>query len=132
MILLLPILLTGIQPAEEPPLDCENAVNQHDINRCAYADFLAADDELNAQWKVTAEAMKQWDADSAEDDGRPGYFDTLLAAQRAWLDYRDKHCASEGYLFRGGSGEPMMIYGCQAALTRERTGQLRALVEFDG
>ena len=35
-------------------------------------------------------------------------------------------------LFRGGSGEPMMVSGCKAGLTRERTEQLRALVEFDG
>jgi len=129
---LLPLLMAAADPAEQPPLDCGNAVNQHEINQCAFIDFQNADAELNAQWKITSETMKQWDEDGPTEDGRPGYFDTLLAAQRAWLEYRDNHCASEGYLFRGGSGEPMMIYGCQAALTRERTQQLRALVEFDG
>ena len=128
MIWLLPLLA---QAAEFQP-DCDNPFTQHEINICAQLDFLAADKELNAQWQITADTMKQWDAEHGFDDGRPGYFDTLLDAQRAWIAFRDAHCASEGYLFRGGSGEPMMISGCKAGLTRERTQQLRALVEFDG
>jgi uncharacterized protein YecT (DUF1311 family) len=112
--------------------DCDNAITQHEINACAHLAFLEADKELNAQWAITSEAMKRWDEEYSIDDGRPGYFDTLLAAQRAWLVYRDAQCASEGYLFRGGSGEPMMVYSCLAAMTRERTEQLRALVEYDG
>lgn len=128
MIWLLPLLA---QAAEVQP-DCDNAFTQHEINICAQLDFLAADEELNAQWQITADTMKQWDAEHGFDDGRPGYFDTLLTAQRAWIAFRDAHCASEGYLFRGGSGEPMMISGCKAGLTIERTQQLRALVEFDG
>ena len=66
--------------------------------------------------------------DPAQDD-RPGYFDTLLAAQRAWLDYRDKHCTSAGYSMRGWSAEPMVVSGCQAELTDARTQQLKALIE---
>lgn len=126
MIALLPLLLMAGVPA----LDCDNAMTQMAMNRCAHRDFEAADAALNTQWKITAAAMKQRDASfDRGHDSRPGYFETLLAAQRAWLDYRDNHCRSEGYFARGGSMEPMLVSGCRAQLTRARTAQLAELVE---
>ena len=62
--------------------------------------------------------------------GRPTYFAQLLEAQRAWLRFRDGHCASVGYQARGGSLEPLLIATCKAELTRERTRQLKALEDF--
>ena len=116
--------------AQEPEIDCDNAMAQFELNACAYREFERADAAMNAQWKVTAARMKAIDADfDRTQDNRPGYFDTLLAAQRAWLTYRDKHCAGEGYTMRGGSAEPMMISGCQTQLTDARTKQLKELIE---
>ena len=111
--------------------DCiANAVTQQDMNVCAAQDFRAADDALNAQWAITAADMRQRDVDTAEyRDDRPSYFDQLLAAQRAWLTYRDAHCVSEGYAARGGSMEPMLVALCRTALTRERTQQLLDLTQ---
>jgi len=127
---ILSTLLVLVPAAQEPALDCDNAGTQFELNACAYKDYERADAAMNAQWKITAARMKGLDAqfDRAQDD-RPGYFDTLLAAQRAWLDYRDKHCTSEGYSMRGGSAEPMVVSGCQAELTDARTQQLKALIE---
>ena len=116
--------------AQEPEIDCDNAMGQIELNACAYREFERADAAMNAQWKLTAARMKQIDADfDRSQDNRPGYFDTLLAAQRAWLTYRDQHCASEGYTMRGGSAESMMISGCKTQLTEARTKQLKDLIE---
>jgi len=105
-------------------------MTQTDMNICAGQDFVEADAELNAQWSITAASMRRRDADTTySDDGRAPYFEVLLAAQRAWLTFRDAHCISEGYEARGGSMEPMLVAGCRAALTRERTQQLRDLIE---
>lgn len=126
MIALLPFLLL----AGEPAPDCDNAVTQMAMNQCAQLEYTAADAELNAQWKITSAAMKQRDANlDREYDSRPGYFETLLAAQRAWLAYRDNHCRSAGYFARGGSMEPMLVSFCLAKLTAARTEQLKELVE---
>ncbi len=119
--------------AAEPDWNCEDPGPQQEMNYCAHQDYLAADRVLNAQWKKTAAAMKRRDADGyAMDDGRPGYFDALLVAQRAWLKYRDAHCRTEGYHFRGGSMESFMVSTCKRALTEERTKQLASLIEVDG
>jgi uncharacterized protein YecT (DUF1311 family) len=116
--------------AADPEVDCENAMAQPELNACAWQDYERADAALNAQWKLTVARMKEQDRGFDRTyDKRPGYYDTLLAAQRAWLTYRDQHCASEGYAMRGGSAEPMVISGCQATLTDQRTAQLKALIE---
>ncbi len=128
--MILSALLALSAAAQDPELDCDNAMAQFELNACAYKEFERADATMNAQWKVTAARMKAIDAEfDRTQDNRPGYFDTLLAAQRAWLTYRDKQCASEGYTMRGGSAEPMVISGCQTQLTDARTKQLKDLIE---
>lgn len=125
MTTILPLLLL----LQAPAIDCDNAITQMDMNHCADEDFKKADAQLNAQWKLTSALMKQRDADYDEQfgDGRAGYHATLLAAQRAWLKYRDMHCQSEGYAARGGSLEPLLVSSCKAHLTRIRTAQLADL-----
>lgn len=128
--MMLTMLMALAATAQEPEIDCDNAMAQFELNACAYKEYERADAAMNAQWKVTAARMKEIDAGfDRSQDNRPGYFDTLLAAQRAWLTYRDQHCASEGYTMRGGSAEPMVISGCQTQLTEARTKQLQDLIE---
>lgn len=116
--------------AADSGIDCENAMAQPELNACAYQEYERADAALNAQWKRTVATMKERDRSLDRSyDKRPGFYDTLLAAQRAWLTYRDQHCASEGYSMRGGSAESMVISGCKTRLTEARTAQLKALIE---
>lgn len=120
----------AVSGTNEPEVSCEHPTSQLEMNICSFRDFRQADRELNDQWKITAEIQKGFDRDpDVVKDGRPGYFDTLLAAQRAWLSYRDTHCRSEGYSMRGGSAEPLVTNGCMAQLTRARTAQLKDLAE---
>jgi uncharacterized protein YecT (DUF1311 family) len=132
--LIIPLLL---QSADTLP-ECNQAAAdkgiQADMNQCAYRDYLIADAAMNAQWKITVAKTKRDDADfaasgSAEFDKRKGHFASLLEAQRGWLRYRDAHCTLEGYSARGGSLEPLLSAFCKAKLTRQRTEELKALVE---
>jgi uncharacterized protein YecT (DUF1311 family) len=120
------ILAVDASPSDE----CADAQDQHSLNMCALEDYQAADVELNQQWAETAAAMKEADAElDREHDKQPGYYETLLEAQRAWLKYRDAHCLVDSFSFRGGSGQPMVDSFCKANLTRMRTEQLRVLIE---
>ncbi|MCX7864550.1 MAG: lysozyme inhibitor LprI family protein [Novosphingobium sp.] len=132
--ILAPLLLVAAPSAIEPQWNCGDPGPQQEMNRCAAMAFDEADAALNAQWQLTAREMKRRDAEWASDappDKHPGWFETLLAAQRAWLGYRDAHCSTHGYIFRGGSMEPFMIATCKQALTEERTRQLREPVELE-
>lgn len=126
------MILLAILLGAQPQWYCEDPGPQQEMNSCAAKDFEAADAALNAQWKKTADEMKRRDREVADPrDRRPGYFATLLDAQRAWLKYRDAHCVTQGYLFRGGTMEPFMVATCKTTMTQARTKQLRDLVEVE-
>lgn len=110
--------------------DCAEAMTQSDINACIYADWEAADAELNAAWKAAMALMRSIDDDLPEEE--KGAAAQLGSGQKAWIAFRDATCAAEGYLMHGGSAEPMLIYGCMARLTADRTKDLRALTQIDG
>ena len=124
------MLFPFILMASGPDWNCDDPQAQQEMNWCAAQEFHKTDAALNAQWKLTAAEMKRRDGrDGKPDDGRPGNFDTLLAGQRAWLKFRDAQCDLEGYLFRGGSMEPLLVATCRTSLTEARTKQLKDLIE---
>lgn len=125
--MILPVLLMGA--AASAGASCDNAMTQADINVCMAQDYRTADGELNRQWGLNVAAAKAQDKTGvAQTDKRPGYYATLLESQRAWLKFRDAQCRIEGYAMRGGSAEPMVVSGCLAGLTRERSKQLKDML----
>ncbi len=113
------VVLGFAGPAMAQDVDCTNAMTQNEMTYCAEQDWNSADRALNVAYKVAVAAAKEIDAGlDAKDQGALDY---LKQAQRAWITFRDAACAAEGYAMHGGSAEPMVIYGCRARLTRERT-----------
>jgi uncharacterized protein YecT (DUF1311 family) len=117
--------------ASAQDIDCANAMAQQDLNQCAYADWEAADAKLNTAYRLAINMLEGWDADlPAEEQGGA---EALREAQRAWITFRDKACEAEGYAMKGGSAEPLLVYGCMRLVTEERSAHLEAMVEgFDG
>lgn len=131
--MLLSVLMLA-QAVSLPPCDEQAAEEgvQQAMNICAQHEFRRADALLNEAWREARAHMRAMDEAREDDpatrrDERPGYFETLLEAQRAWLRYRDAHCRSEGYYARGGSLELLLVSTCQTELTKARTEQLREL-----
>ncbi len=133
------IVIAGLvmQAATEVPpgtdWNCDNPMQQQEMNWCAAREFEEADRLLNLAWsKARAHTLEQ-DAQFAQyqpdGDGRPGHFASLLEAQRAWLTYRDAHCRLDGYSARGGTLEPLLASTCKTALTKARTVELEAIAE---
>ncbi|WP_417687355.1 lysozyme inhibitor LprI family protein [Roseibium sp.] len=108
-------------------IDCGYPLNQMEMTYCAEQSWQAADTELNAAYKAAMTRMREMDEYL---DGRlKGAADSLRDAQRAWIPYRDKACEAYGFQARGGTMEPMLIYGCLATLTKKRTDELNELAE---
>lgn len=114
-------------PAVAQDVDCANAEVQMELTYCAEQDWLAADADLNTAYAVAREVMQGIDAEL--EASQRGAADYLRAGQRAWVTFRDATCAAEGYAMHGGSAEPMVIYGCRARLTEQRTADLEAMAE---
>lgn len=107
--------------------DCADAMTQSELNQCAFEGWEVADAQLNEAYQAAMALLKSWDADLSEDE-RGGAL-ALREAQRAWITFRDRACAAEGYAMKGGSAEPLLIYGCMRQLTEERTAHLSAMVD---
>ena len=124
------VVLAGAAPAAaEDEIDCENAMAQQEMNICAYRDFEAADAELNTVWKDARKAAKEMDSDLSDD--LKGADKALLAAQRAWIGYRDAECELDGFQARGGTMEPQLVSSCKAGMTRARTKELKEFIGGD-
>jgi uncharacterized protein YecT (DUF1311 family) len=119
------LLLAGTPAAEE---NCGD-LPQQPMNACFYQEFRRADAELNAQWKVTSAALKAADRELDRDDRQPRYFPTALAAQRAWVIYRDQHCLGQSFDARGGTLQPTLDSTCKISLTKARTAELKDLAD---
>jgi uncharacterized protein YecT (DUF1311 family) len=130
MILTATALFVAVQSAE-PQVDCDNAMTQTEMNICAWQSYQRADAELNEVWKQAADKAKQGDRDAANYDGPTDAFANLLAAQRAWLTFRDAHCLAEnGKRENSGTIWPLLQNSCLEALTQHRTDQLRSYLEM--
>ena len=123
------MLLTLGMVAAPPEVDCENPSTQLDMNLCAAREYEAADTVLNEVWVAASDKAKANDALADDPKGEESSFDKLLAAQRAWITYRNAHCAAEADRYRGGSIVPLIHATCMTALTEARTMQLREYTE---
>lgn len=85
------------------------------------ADFQQVDKALN-------EAFRQIEHRLADD---PGAKSRLVHAQRAWIAFRDAECAFQSSGEDGGSAAPTVIALCKAALTADRTGQLKTYLNCE-
>ena len=113
--------LAGDDPcgtAAQTAAECHEPVQQQRMNACAARDFRDADAALNAAWKPARDFAREI-----------GVADELLAAQRAWLTYRDTACAVHASPYEGGSIQPLIHANCLTNLTVART---RLLLDFHG
>lgn len=121
----LAVIGTGTIVAAQQNIDCGYPVNQMEMTYCAEQGWQEADADLNAVYKEAMAAMKE--TDSYLPAELKGAAAALRDAQRAWIPYRDKACEAYGFQARGGSMEPMLIYGCLATMTRQRVEELKDL-----
>jgi uncharacterized protein YecT (DUF1311 family) len=89
------------------------------------------DDLLNADWP----AHKAW-AEAADAEERKYFGDqystrlgSLIAAQRAWIAFRDAECALEYAVWGSGSMRHILGTACVADMTADRVISLRSLRE---
>jgi len=115
--------------ADDAP-DCTSPQTQADMTICAGKDYEKADKQLNAAYQKVRKQLAE--RDKTADESGKGAVDALVAAQRAWVAFRDANCDAFGFQARGGTMEPMLVAGCIAELTDARTKQLKELAETMG
>ena len=131
MVAVAALLFAGV-PAQaeedQPKIDCENASSTVEMNFCGEQEYLKVDAELN---RVYQEIVKGIDShDDVEADRLKTWKDTLKAAQKAWIDFKEKDCGELIYLeWYGGTGAASASYGCLIQKTETRIKELKERYE---
>lgn len=97
-------------------IDCNNPRGTPEINYCAEESYKAADRRLNQVYqqltsKVSGEEKRQ-----------------LIAAQRAWIGFRDRNCIFENYNSQNGTGYLAYFNECLERMTKQRTADLERYI----
>jgi|GEM_PF-5263047 len=99
-------------------VDCTSPQTQADMNYCAALTAQEADDKLNEVYQdlraaITNETQEQ----------------RLIAAQQAWISFRDSDCEFYQRRYDGGSIMPLMYSSCIADRTEQRTKELEMYLD---
>ena len=106
-------------------VDCGTSANQMDANICTGQELDRVDAELNRRYATLRSKL--------DENGRRN----LVAAERAWIAFRDLECnLRTGFdtLAPGDNGSiaPMLLGQCKIALTRQRIQDLAAQIRCPG
>jgi uncharacterized protein YecT (DUF1311 family) len=94
-------------------VNCSTAETTVELKYCSQQSYKAADKQLNQIYQqvisTTRGQQKQ----------------LLIAAEQAWIDFRDNNCNFETFLSRNGTGYEIFRNGCLERLTKQRTKELQ-------
>ena len=108
-------------------LDCDKVISTPEINECASLEFEKVDKELNAAYKEVMSSLSDDDPYLAQ-----RYADTkesLVAAQRLWIKFREEDCNAVFNYFRDGTISTAMQLSCMTEHTKLRTQQLKSFIQ---
>ncbi|MEH2242001.1 lysozyme inhibitor LprI family protein [Nostoc sp.] len=100
-------------------LNCNNAQTQAAINECTGLSYQNADKKLN---RVYQQLLPTLESSRKQ---------KLIAAQVAWIKFRDTNCEFERSRYQGGSIAPTIYFGCLENITKLRTQQLQEYLKSD-
>ncbi len=112
------------------PQPCADAKSPGSANDCFAKLYVDADAQLNTSYNQIVAAMKTLLTEAQRQNNAPqvahhqAALDRLLAAQRAWLNYRDLHCDSVKFQYEGGTLSPAIWSQCMSETTHQRIAAL--------
>jgi uncharacterized protein YecT (DUF1311 family) len=120
------------EPAAGP---CAKAETQFEMNQCTAAGFHESDQLLNQVYGRIVTSLEK-DMDQAQKQKMQDQvafnrtiLDNLKKAQRAWLAYRDLHCAAAKQIYEGGTIAPAIEMSCLRKVTDHRIEELQDTYE---
>ncbi|MEH1865642.1 MAG: lysozyme inhibitor LprI family protein [Nostoc sp.] len=99
--------------------NCNNPQTQAAINECAKLSYQNADRKLNRAYQQLLPTLEK------------SRKQKLIAAQLAWVKFRDTNCEFERSKYEGGTIAPSIYAGCLENLTKLRTQELQEYLKSD-
>jgi uncharacterized protein YecT (DUF1311 family) len=113
--LLLPLLIASWAGSSHA-LDCKNAMSTPDINECAAIGQKKVEDKLNLAYQ---DKLKYFN--DPEDAGTKK---SLIAAQRAWVKFREADCNAVYEQWKTGTIRTVMFIECMQKRAETRIKEL--------
>ena len=111
---------TAENPKESPKTptvptkpDCQNAKTTSEIKFCAGLAYKAADKLLNQTYQQLSATLKDPEKSA------------LVAAEQAWIPFRDANCKARVASSLGGTGYSGFLSSCLTEITQARTTELK-------
>ncbi|CDM96336.1 lysozyme inhibitor LprI family protein [Limnospira fusiformis KN01] len=97
-------------------IQCNPKGSMAEMKKCADDDYRVADRKLNEVYQQLTPKVQ------GEERQR------LIAAQRAWIQFRDTNCRFESAEALGGTLEGLLFTNCLTKMTTNRTAELQAYI----
>jgi uncharacterized protein YecT (DUF1311 family) len=98
---------------------CHNSGSGRDSAVCAYAKLAKADAQLNDAYLKALDLLGSVDGADAKV--------ALVAAQRAWVKFRDADCHVQDRIFQNGTMCAALVGSCLKDRTEQRTKELKEI-----
>ena len=115
---------------------CDKPMSQMESNQCYAAQFQKADAHLNTVYKKLIVSMES-ELATARKGSDPDYIaysekqmQKLKAAELAWINYRDLHCAAAKHQTEPGTISPMRWSICMTTVTNHRIEEIKDAYEI--
>jgi len=107
------LAVAGVSPAAAQIPDCAAAKSQADLTACADREYHKSDAALNQAYARLKAKFPD-----------PKVQETLVAAERAWIAYRDRECEFETGGTADGTIHPMLLALCLNEKTLVHTAEV--------
>ncbi len=113
----------GLGPAAAEGIDdCDGPTPE--MTLCIFQAYEEADADLNAVWDEVLTAIEESEIPA---DSRQRWHESLVAAQRAWVTFKEEDCnGAVAFEWFGGSGANAAVGACLYDKTVTRADDLRA------
>lgn len=118
----MPVAHGASAAALAPEQDCGNAANTLEINACLQKQQEQTEAQLN---QVYREVLAQISAESAQPDSPAQMKQQFIAAQRAWISFREKDCQAVYTFWSQGTIRNAMYLGCMRSRAEQRIKELQ-------
>jgi uncharacterized protein YecT (DUF1311 family) len=108
---------------------CGNAKSTLEMRKCFSVQYTKSNNELNQTYSLIMKKLDEKAKNKSNTQDIISLRGKIIDAQRAWINFRDKSCEVDRFLYRNGSFEPIAVLTCLYGNTTQRVTDLKGLLE---
>lgn len=120
--------MLSMQSVSAEALKCGDDADNQTMIQCTHQDYQKADKELNDVYAKLMKSTKESFTPDITAGANQDPAADLKDAQKKWIAFRDANCRFAGTEMLGGTGQPLIVNGCLASMTKDRVKELKGFL----